>query len=321
MDVLYDLTIYSFPNWENREGYGIGLFRTEEQATEVIVHYLNNVPGFRDYYCEPEITRLPVCGRGKTDVVYRYVGWDVDENGDEINVTESRCYTDPDLAQQDMLQTQTDMPRQEWELAPWRIGSLFWQEGFERVCPSGKKPPTLKEVRAALENATDPRQLMKVTFHYTDIERDFFPLKVGKNLFLATEEFDFQLDGFTIRRVRDVERVEPCPGIFTRIMEAEGWLDSIEIPQVDISGWGQVFRSLAAFGWNIIVEEEHLSEDSSFSVGFIQDVADDHVTLRRFDADGVWDDEPITIDYGDITSVTFGSRYINVFSKYLPPRP
>ena len=71
----------------------------------------------------------------------------------------------------------------------------------------------------------------------------------------------------------------------------------------------------------IIVEEEHLNEDSHFAIGCIPTVDSDHMLLQRFDADGIWDEEPTQIFYADITSVSFGTRYINVFSKYLPPRP
>lgn len=321
MDFLYDATIYSFPNGRDREGYGIGLFRTEEEAQEAVCHYLHHVPGFKDYYCEAEITRLSVPGVSEAETVYRYVGWNVDETGNETDVMESCCYTQRWEAQQALDLASAETPRQEWSLDSWRIGSLFWVDGFDREYPGGKMPPTLKQVRTILESAMDPRQLVKVTFHYSDSGRYFFPLAVSRDLFLATEEFDFLLDGCTIRRVRDVEALELRSGIYTRIMTAEGWPDRISVPDVDISSWKAVFSSLQKLDRNIIVENEHADGDSDFIIGAIQAVEADCVLLLPFDADGIWEQEPWEIPYADITSVSFDTRYINVFSKYLPPRP
>ena len=238
MDYLYDATIYSFPNGCDREGYGIGLFRTEDEAEHAIRHYLYHVPGFRDYYCEAEVTRLSVAGLGESDTVYRYVGWNVDENGDETDVVESRCYTQRWEAQQAMELAGTETTRQEWSLDPYRIGSLLWAEGFDREYPGGRKPPTMKQIRTILEGAMEPRRMVKVTFHYSDIDRYFFPLAVGRDLFLCAEEDDFLLDGFTIRRIRDVEALEFRGGLYTEIMAAEGWL--LKKP----SAFGLVFRRI-----------------------------------------------------------------------------
>lgn len=321
MDYLYDLTIYTFPDGEDRVGYGVGLFRSQQEADNAASHYLNNVPGFRDYYCEAEVTRLTVVGSCDTDVVYRYVGWNVDENGDEVDVMESRCYAKREQALPDFELAQQDHPRQEWSLDPWKIGSLCWTEGFIREYPGGRIAQTMKDVRSALEAAIAPRKMVKVTFHYSDIDRYFFPLAVGKDLFLSAEEDDFLLDGFTVRRVRDVEAVELRGGVCTNIMAAEGWLDQIAVPEVDISNWQTVFTSVQRLGGNIIVEEEHLDGDSNFAIGSIQSVAETHVCLLRFDADGIWDAEPLEIPYAEITSVSFDTRYINVFSKYLHPKP
>lgn len=58
-----------------------------------------------------------------------------------------------------------------------------------------------------------------------------------------------------------------------------------------------------------------------FAIGKIEKVCRKHVCLRYFGPDGIWDDEQWKISYDDITSVTIGSRYAEVFSKYLPDPP
>lgn len=171
-----------------------------------------------------------------------------------------------------------------------------------------------------LKEAINPHQMVRFLFHYSEFDRYFFPLAVGEALFLCAEENDFLLDGFTVRRIRDVERIEPREGIYTEIMRSEGWLDNLKTPDVDISCWQSVFRSLQKMGRNIIIESESLDDEPLFAIGEIQSVDGESVLLFPFDADGIWEDQPIQIFYEDITSVSFDTRYINVFSRYLPPR-
>jgi hypothetical protein len=60
------------------------------------------------------------------------------------------------------------------------------------------------------------------------------------------------------------------------------------------------------------------AKKSMFAVGKIEKVGKKLVSLRYFGPDGIWDDEQWKIPYEEITSVTFCSRYAEVFSKYLP---
>lgn len=73
---------------------------------------------------------------------------------------------------------------------------------------------------------------------------------------------------------------------------------------------------------NVIVEKESLNEDEcEFTIGKIDRVLKKCVYIYHFDADGVWDDEPYRIPYTEITSVSFGTRYVETFSKYLSESP
>ncbi len=73
---------------------------------------------------------------------------------------------------------------------------------------------------------------------------------------------------------------------------------------------------------NIIVEKENLNDDESeFVIGRIERVYKEFAYVRHFDADGVWQDEPYKIPYSEITSVSFGTRYVDIFSKYLDEIP
>ena len=90
------------------------------------------------------------------------------------------------------------------------------------------------------------------------------------------------------------------------------------MPQINITDWHSVFSSLAEMGFNIIVEKESLIYDEcEFAIGKIDKVLKTKVLFKHFDADGIWQDECYEIPYSQITSVTFASRYVDVFSKYV----
>lgn len=130
MDKLYCLTFYK-NNDGYRDGFHIGLFSTHEEATETKIRYQKEVCGFKDYSCEAEITEVPIIGCGENlQQVYRYEGWNVNEDFDEIDIIKSDCYIDRNQAQEDYEKAQRRIVREEWVFNCHIIGQCDWQEGF-----------------------------------------------------------------------------------------------------------------------------------------------------------------------------------------------
>lgn len=155
-----------------------------------------------------------------------------------------------------------------------------------------------------------------LNFHYV------FPLMLNEKLFLVIEEDDFILDGYSVRLFRDVTKAQVKDDMCEKILKDEGIVDSIVVPNIDIANWETVFKSLEIANKNVIVENESLDEnESEFVIGRIEKVFKNFVYLRHFDADGVWQDEPYKIPYTNITSVSFGTRYVDTFSKHLGELP
>ena len=178
------------------------------------------------------------------------------------------------------------------------------------------------EIRAVLAACRENRALCRTYMKYDQYYRYYFILNMSERLFLGALEDDFLLDGFSVRRMRDITKVEVKDDICLEIDRREGLLDKLDAPQIDLSDWRSVFRSLEPLGRNIIVEGERPDgEDSRFAIGRIESVSGLCLYLRHFDADGAWEPEPYKIPYHEITSVTFLSRYVEIFSKYLPPLP
>lgn len=166
------------------------------------------------------------------------------------------------------------------------------------------------------------KRLLRMFFRYDVNYRYYIPLIVGDKLFLGIEEDDFLLDGYAIRRFKDVTKAEIKDDMCERILKAEGLLDNIVTPEIDLSNWETVFQSLQKRDKNIIVEKESLDENEcEYVIGRIEKVCKHHAYVRYFDADGIWEPEPYRIPYKEVTSVTFASRYVDTFSKYVGELP
>lgn len=313
MAYLYELEIQSFPNGDGCERYGIGVFRSRGQAEETAQRYLREIQGFRDYYCEYSIQETELIGSVNTDIVHTWFGWNVDEDENEIDLLSGLFYEDDCEAEAMMEAAKATNERQEWTRNCFQIGKCEWTEGFIRDYPSGKLAPTLAELRSGLRELIEPRTMCGIEYEYSDNVQYGFPLAVGEQLFLLAIDDDFLLNGFTVRRLRDIYELGDRKGIYQSIAEKEG-LTRFEAPDVDLSDWKSVFTSLQKLGKHIIVEREY--ERDFFRLGIIEAIAEDHVLLQHYNADGIWQ-EPAWIDYREITSVTFDDRYANTFAKYV----
>ena len=147
-------------------------------------------------------------------------------------------------------------------------------------------------------------------------------MRSNDKLFLGAVEDDFLIDGYTIRRYVDLKKVKIEGGKLIDIHRKEGHINNIVTPDIDTSDWRTVFTSLKNMNINIIVERESNSdEDDFFYIGRINKVSDKAVLMYHFDADGIWEESPVRVPYAEITSVSFGMRYVDIFSKHIDDPP
>lgn len=174
------------------------------------------------------------------------------------------------------------------------------------------------EIKAVISHGVNQRNLCRIFFRYDINYRYYFPLISNDKLFLGAEEDDFLIDGYSIRRYVDVTKVQIKEDKCLEILQKEKIIDNIQTPNVDISNWETVFSSLKKMNKNIIVEKESLKDNEcEFVIGRIDKVYKKFTYVYHFDADGIWQEEPYRIPYTAITSVSFGTRYVEIFSKYL----
>lgn len=102
------------------------------------------------------------------------------------------------------------------------------------------------------------------------------------------------------------------------MVKEEGILDNISTPEIDITDWRTVFESLKRLDKNIIVENEKASDgEIAFVIGKIIKFIKTKVVMQHFDVEGIWEKELCEIPFSKITSVSFSTRYVEVFSKYI----
>jgi hypothetical protein len=174
------------------------------------------------------------------------------------------------------------------------------------------------EIIELINMAVKSKEMCRIFFKYNYYYSYHFPLITSEKLFLSANEDDFIIDGFTVRRFCDVKNIEIKNDKCVEIIKYEGVLDDIKVPEIDVKDWYNTFLSLSKLDINIIVEKESLNDDEcEFAIGKIVKVLKTKVIFKGFDADGVWQEDYYEIPYSQITSVTFASRYVDVFSKYV----
>ncbi|MFZ3131028.1 MAG: hypothetical protein WA125_08005, partial [Desulfosporosinus sp.] len=178
------------------------------------------------------------------------------------------------------------------------------------------------EIKMLVKDAEENAMICNIFFNYDQFYKNLIPLKSNDRLFLSANEDDFILDGYTIRHFKDVFKVKIKRDMCDQILKKEGWTNNLKTPDVDITGWKTVFESLKRINKNIIIEKETPEEkNDEFVIGRIEKIYKNFAYVWNFDADGIWSNSPIQVPYSEITSVTFFSRYVDIFSKYISEPP
>ena len=146
----------------------------------------------------------------------------------------------------------------------------------------------------------------------------YYPNAVNEKFLLGQAENDFLLDGYCIRKISQLKKVEIKDDLCNTINKHIGVHQQIEMPPVDISDWKSIFDSLMKLDCFVIIEDENTGK---YAIGIIQKTFQKKLYFRSFDADGIWDDVGLEIPYSQITTVKWGTRYATVWQEYLQSKP
>ena len=165
-----------------------------------------------------------------------------------------------------------------------------------------------------IESCVRKNQLVRMYFRYEKPYRYYYPSAVNALLFLGQEEDDFLLDGYHIRRIRDLEKVEIKDDLCAQINIWNQVADGIRNPGVDISSWQSVLQSPVLQNTCVIIEDDY---SETYEIGFIRKACKQYLLLDSFDADGIFEANPVRIPYSAITHLAWNTRYALNWHHYL----
>lgn len=173
--------------------------------------------------------------------------------------------------------------------------------------------------KALLQQAMKNKQ-MTVLYRDTLGAREYagIPVSVENELVVLHRESNFALDGYTALRTGDVTETEQMDDVpfLKKVLSGEGVYEAVKAPAFPCPNWRALLEGIRKqFGGWAAVECENPDEPLYF-VGRVQQVDDRYLVLRRVDGLGNWLPDLLTLPLDDITVVSFGDRYLEMFRKY-----
>jgi|GEM_PF-1303091 len=178
-----------------------------------------------------------------------------------------------------------------------------------------------------MDNQSDRTPKM-ANFEYINLQRPFpgepeingFLLAEGTSVTLLYEFYDFNPVGFTLLRNDQITRIlsRDKELFFKKIIEAEHLFShEMNLPKISLDGFYSSLNSLREAFLIIECESTYDDNEDEFYIGKINFFTDFSIEFKTFDTLGNWDSTASEITLENITKIQFGSRYINIISKYL----
>ena len=168
-----------------------------------------------------------------------------------------------------------------------------------------------------MKNSIGTYNLCRCQLTYSQNDQLLYILDISEKFYFGIEDRDFLLDGFQIRKISDLKKVEIRDDLNIKISRELKLLDGVVKPEVNLSSWKTIFQSIKALNVFMIIENEKANnEDNFFHLCRIKDIKDSYVIISSVDADGIWYDD-IKIPYSKITNVMFNDRYSKTWQQYL----
>ena len=165
-----------------------------------------------------------------------------------------------------------------------------------------------------IQKAIQETEICRCYFTYDPNYFYYYPNAVNDKFIMGQSEEDFSLDGYCIRKISHLKKVEIKDDKCNEINKMFGITDQVIKPDVDISSWRSIFESLSKLDTYIVIEDDF---NEQFAIGIIEKVLKDKLYFKPFDADGVWDEVGLEIRYSQITSVLWDTRYAQYWKRYL----
>ncbi|PCI96324.1 MAG: hypothetical protein COB15_10635 [Flavobacteriales bacterium] len=146
-----------------------------------------------------------------------------------------------------------------------------------------------------------------------------FILGMSENFILIQDTDEFRILGYQIFPIDTIKHVRfnKNDKTYERILKEEGLLADVRLKhKINLTDWKSICKDIKKTGLTIISECEH-PEIQSFCIGELKRINKKSISIRYFNAQGIYDNENTTNDFENITKLSFEDHYANVFSKYL----
>ncbi len=145
-----------------------------------------------------------------------------------------------------------------------------------------------------------------------------FILGKSDDFILLQESDEFRVLGYQIIPINTIKHVRynHFDKAYEKILKQEGLLKKVQLKyKIDLTDWRSICKRIKKTGLTVISECEHPTI-RSFCIGELKRVNKKSISIRYFDAAGIYDQENTINKFKDITKLSFDDHYANVFSKY-----
>lgn len=145
-----------------------------------------------------------------------------------------------------------------------------------------------------------------------------FVLGKSKDFILIQETDEFRILGYQILPTETIKHVRfnKNDKTYESVLKEEGLLANVGLKhEIDLTNWKSIFSDIKKTGLTIISECEH-PKIRSFCIGALKRINKKSISIRYFNAQGIYDKENTTNNFKNITKLSFDDHYANVFSKY-----
>lgn len=168
-----------------------------------------------------------------------------------------------------------------------------------------------------IKKSKKEKSLIAIKAKYNYEALFFYTIDSNEDFYFGVEEFDFRLDGYQIRLMKDFEDLEIVNNFSSMINIKEGLIEQIKPYTINLESLQTIFQDIQSFNNIISIEREYYDDDYFFLIGKIIKADEDSLWFRDFDINGNWNKEVNIIPYDEITTIRFDSHYINTWEKYI----
>ena len=128
-----------------------------------------------------------------------------------------------------------------------------------------------------IQKGINDTSICRCYFTYDQNYFYYYPHDVNDKFILGQEEDDFQLDGYCIRKISHLKKVEIKDDKCNEINKMYGITNQLVNPNIDITSWQTIFLALSQLNGFIIIEDEF---NDQFAIGIIEKVFKDKIYFK-----------------------------------------